>query len=202
MGEAAAARRTAGDEVLAAIVAAARRCFARYGVHRTRMEDVAHEAGVSRPTVYRYVSGRSELIELALVETVREIGERMSAHTETDAPDLRAAFLNGLVASVEVTREDAEFAYLAEAIGRVPLANMLAAPDSDVHAAVVDWLRPLFDRARRDGLLRTDVPEDDVVTWVQGVLVLVTPREDMDAVALREALSRFLLPVVFRSEPR
>ena len=62
------ARRSTGDDVLKPIVRAARECFARVGVQRPRMEDVARGAGMSRQGVYRYVSGRDDLVELAIVE--------------------------------------------------------------------------------------------------------------------------------------
>ncbi|MFZ0713475.1 helix-turn-helix domain-containing protein, partial [Mycobacterium sp.] len=34
------------------ILAAAERCFARFGIMKTKMEDVAREANLSRATVY------------------------------------------------------------------------------------------------------------------------------------------------------
>ena len=34
---------------------ATERCFERYGIAKTTIDDIADEAGVSRGTVYRYV---------------------------------------------------------------------------------------------------------------------------------------------------
>jgi len=46
-----------------AIIEAAYECIARFGPSRTSIEDVAHAAGVSRATMYRYFpGGRDELI--------------------------------------------------------------------------------------------------------------------------------------------
>ena len=50
------------DAKRAQIVAAARRCFARDGFHRTSMPDIAVEAGVSVGAPYRYFTGKEELI--------------------------------------------------------------------------------------------------------------------------------------------
>jgi AcrR family transcriptional regulator len=44
--------RTAGNEKQARILAAAQSLFLRYGVRRTSMDDVAHEAGIAKGTVY------------------------------------------------------------------------------------------------------------------------------------------------------
>ncbi|MEU8137742.1 TetR/AcrR family transcriptional regulator [Streptodolium elevatio] len=44
------------------IVEAAGRCFARNGFHRTSMQDVFAESGLSAGAVYRYFAGKDELI--------------------------------------------------------------------------------------------------------------------------------------------
>src|ERR1700758_711263 len=40
----------------------AEQCFERYGIRRTTMEDIAAEARVSRPTLYRYFGDRESLL--------------------------------------------------------------------------------------------------------------------------------------------
>ncbi|WP_051166302.1 TetR/AcrR family transcriptional regulator [Amycolatopsis orientalis] len=52
-------RRTANR---AAIVDAARRCFARNGYHQTSMPQIAAEAGISTGAPYRYFSGKEDLV--------------------------------------------------------------------------------------------------------------------------------------------
>jgi AcrR family transcriptional regulator len=54
-----------------AIVDAARACFARYGLRRTSMEDIAREAGVSRAAVYHHFGGKEALF-VALVEALHQ----------------------------------------------------------------------------------------------------------------------------------
>ena len=44
------------------ILEAAARCFAKFGFARTRSEDVANAAGVSRALVYRYCGDRRSLL--------------------------------------------------------------------------------------------------------------------------------------------
>jgi TetR/AcrR family transcriptional regulator len=48
------------DDRLDQILAAAYRSFTRHGVRRTTMEDIAREAGMSRPAVYQHVSGKQD----------------------------------------------------------------------------------------------------------------------------------------------
>jgi AcrR family transcriptional regulator len=45
------------------ILAAALRCFAREGFHRTTMQDVVREAGLSPGAIYRYFRGKAEIVE-------------------------------------------------------------------------------------------------------------------------------------------
>lgn len=45
------------------ILTAAARCFARRGFHRTTMQDIADQAGISAGAIYRYFEGKESLIE-------------------------------------------------------------------------------------------------------------------------------------------
>ena len=63
------------------ILDAARRCFARKGVHGTTMSEIAAQAGVSRTTLYRSYAGRDH-VALALLQ--REIA-RFRAELERRA---------------------------------------------------------------------------------------------------------------------
>jgi TetR/AcrR family transcriptional regulator len=49
------------------ILDAAYRCFARHGVRRTTMEDIAAEAGMSRPAAYQYVRSKDDAFRLLAV---------------------------------------------------------------------------------------------------------------------------------------
>lgn len=48
------------DDRLAQILEAARSCFARHGVRRTTMDDIAAAAGMSRAAVYQYVRNKDD----------------------------------------------------------------------------------------------------------------------------------------------
>src|SRR6516165_12705977 len=87
-------KRSSRDEALQPIVGAARECFASAGVQRTRMEDVARGAGLSRQAIYRYVSGRDDLVELAIVERCREFADELSAAIDAEPPDVIEAMID------------------------------------------------------------------------------------------------------------
>ena len=48
------------DEPIDRILDAAYACFARHGVRRTTMDDIATAAGMSRPAVYQYVRNKDD----------------------------------------------------------------------------------------------------------------------------------------------
>ena len=64
---------------LTQVLDAAYRCFARHGARRTTMDDIAAEAGMSRPAVYQYVRNKDDafarLAERLFGEALRQARE-------------------------------------------------------------------------------------------------------------------------------
>lgn len=78
------------DEARARILAAASRCVERFGLPKTRMSDVAAEAGVTRQTVYRYFSSVDEMLAAVAAAGAADFLDRMAdalngVHTPEDA---------------------------------------------------------------------------------------------------------------------
>ncbi|GAA2528484.1 MULTISPECIES: TetR/AcrR family transcriptional regulator [Streptomyces] len=66
-------------------------CFARNGFHATSMQDVLKEVDLSAGAVYRYFSGKEELIAAIVTEvldTVRGIFERAAQESPPPTPDV------------------------------------------------------------------------------------------------------------------
>jgi AcrR family transcriptional regulator len=192
-------RRSADDAALRDVVAAARQAFARYGVHRTRMEDIAAGAGIPRQYLYRYVSSKQELVELAVLERCREFSDRILALVEDDHDEIGESLVKAIVLCVTAGREDAEFAYLAESLPRSRLNLILSGRGSPMHGYVKRCLAPILNRARANGRLRTDVSDDAIVEWLQGQMTWLTPREDLDEAAMSTMLRDFALPSLLRA---
>ncbi|SCG75484.1 transcriptional regulator, TetR family [Micromonospora echinaurantiaca] len=68
------------------IVDAARRCFLREGFHRTSMQDVIAEAGLSVGAVYRYFPSKNDLINAIAEEAVSGAGEVLAGLARHDPP--------------------------------------------------------------------------------------------------------------------
>jgi AcrR family transcriptional regulator len=66
---------------------AAVRCIERKGIAGAHVAGVAAEAGVSRPTVYRYFADQQALLDATLLHAARDLAERLGARLrELHAP--------------------------------------------------------------------------------------------------------------------
>lgn len=193
-----ASSRAAESDTLSRIVAAARECFGRDGVGKTWMATVAGQVGIARQTLYSFVAGRRELIELALIARSKELMDatrERAAASELPVPEELVEFM---AIMVELTRDDREFGELAGGLSRNDAFPFLTGP-TPLRAIVLDGLRPLFDRAAAEGLLREDRTQLDLAGWVQTVLGPLATRVDLAPDSLRETLREYVLPALLRA---
>jgi AcrR family transcriptional regulator len=175
------------------VVAAARRCFARYGVDRTTMRDIAKEAGIGRTGVYRLGLTRPEITEAAIVSRLREIGEGIRPVADRDAP-FAELLLETSIATVDAARSDPELRHLLDTTTTVSLHRLITGHGSAMQAIVLDVLGPMLRRARQVGEIRPDVSDDRAVEWLRGVYLMLMLREDLDADAEKALIADFVLP--------
>jgi AcrR family transcriptional regulator len=64
------------DATDAAIIAAAREEFVRYGIKRANVEQIARRARVSRVTVYRRFSNKTELMRAVILAEIADFADR------------------------------------------------------------------------------------------------------------------------------
>lgn len=183
------------DEPAAGLARAAREVFARYGVHRATMTDVAKAAGVVRQTVYNTVTGRDHLIELAIVQCCEELKERLDAAATDDPDDLDEALVAFLFRAVEMTAAHGELADLMAALPPDRVREIFG-QSHPVEELIRSSLGPLLERALADRRLRPGVGVDEASRWLQGVLTYSLLQEAGDPETLRRRLRTFALPSV------
>lgn len=64
------------------ILGAARRRFASEGFHATSMQDILDESGLSAGAVYRYFSGKSDIVSAVAAENVGSLLESLGCHAD------------------------------------------------------------------------------------------------------------------------
>jgi AcrR family transcriptional regulator len=90
------------EEVKNSILEAAKRVFQKWGLNKTTMEDIAHEAGKGKSTLYYYYKSKDELFEtLAMIEFNSCISKANSSVREINSAKEKlkkyiAVMLNGI----------------------------------------------------------------------------------------------------------
>jgi AcrR family transcriptional regulator len=65
------------------ILCAARRRFASEGFHATSMQDILTESGLSAGAVYRYFTGKSDIVTAIACENINALLDSLAAHAES-----------------------------------------------------------------------------------------------------------------------
>jgi len=61
------------EEAKTAILEAAKRVFQKWGLNKTTMEDIAHEAGKGKSTLYYYFKSKDEIFEFLIKNELNSI---------------------------------------------------------------------------------------------------------------------------------
>lgn len=89
------------------LLAAARRVFVAAGYHAAAMDDIAEQAGVSKPVLYQHFPGKLELYLALLEEQAAELVERVRA-AMTSTTDNRLRVHNAMAAYFDYVDADGE----------------------------------------------------------------------------------------------
>ena len=181
----------------ARILEAAHHCFSHYGFHKTAMEDIARQAGVSRGSVYRHFPDKDSLFRAVSQEQTVAFLDEMRRRTA------RITDLGGQID--EIARMTVEF------LRDDPLNAAMARTDPDAFVRAIttgglellematDAVVPLVEAAVRRGEVRPDLDPRRAAEWITRIVfsLVSTPSVtfDRDDPAQRQAFLReFLVP--------
>lgn len=179
---------------------AAESCFDRYGVSKTTMDDIAKEAGVSRPTVYRHFDDRDNLILAVVMKRSRQLTERAVKFLQKQET-FEDQLVEGLLFLVEKGRKD-PFVRLLVSPEHIDMATrILGGSNAPVELTYEMW-EPILTAARERGELRDDLDFRAISRWLTYVIILLLGRAELeeDLASRREMLRTFVVPA-FRPEP-
>jgi AcrR family transcriptional regulator len=188
----------AADVARERIVDAAEAAVQRWGVARTRIDDIAAEARCGRTTIYRYFGNRDNVI----VEVVLRRGRR---HLETlvehlaSLPDNPDKIVEAVVFAVELVRKDEHLRW-AFSPDEAP-SQIEGLSDALYDLATSTWLEFLRTDATLKGALRAGVDPALAAEWVLRVMLsyLTFPgRTGQDRRAMRRQLRQLLVPALFK----
>ncbi|MDB5969374.1 MAG: transcriptional regulator, TetR family [Hydrocarboniphaga sp.] len=180
------------------IVDATVKCFQRFGINKTSMDDIAKVAKVSRPTIYRYFPSRHHLAVEVLVREIRD-------HTRLVTPVLREtryppkAMLEGIVLAVSTAREHPYTQIVLSDAGAELLARVPGTEQSLLDAMGEQWL-PSLTRWREAGYIKPSVRLDDLLLWITFYMHASIGKGRFMAITedrMRRMLEAMLIPSVF-----
>lgn len=147
-------RRAVADRNAAGILDAVERLLARGA--SLNMAAIAAEAGVSRPTLYAHYRTIADVVEAAVERTVLESTSAFEAARPEDGPADEA--LDRMF--------EASWGRLAGFQGLAHVAREHLSPGAlhRTHHAMMAPLHALIERGRRDGVFRTDLPAEWLMT--------------------------------------
>jgi len=191
------------DEAREQILAAAEAVILRYGIPKTTMDDIGKEAGVSRPTVYRYFGDREALVGALIERRSRMLFERARTFIlshETFAEQL----VEGLVYLVDHGRKDPIVRILVSPEHMGMTRPIVGGSNLATNLTAEMW-EPIFRRAMERGEIRRDLDIAAVAEWLALVQFILVGRLDFASPEdpnHREMLRMFVLPAFSLSGER
>src|SRR5215510_5757573 len=163
------------------ILSAALRAFARQGFHRTTMQNIFREAELSPGAVYRYFSGKDELIAAIIGEMMGFLGETAALFTEL-LPEGRLRRPGEALVEVIERYQELKLGTVEERARIFPHLVGEQQRDPQLNAAVragIEGLRQSFEtlaraaqeRGELDAALEPEHFSRVVVSLVQGLLL-------------------------------
>lgn len=189
------------DEARNRLIDAAEVCFARYGVPKTTLEDIASTAGVSRATVYRYFDGgRDEIILGVLLREVHTFLDSLTRVVQRET-DFSSAIVEGVIHTVSKVTQNTHLALLfaPEVAGET---SAIAGASSALFDVTTDFLSPFFEAARANGQLRDGVRADTAAEFVLRIilsLLTVPGPASLDQARQREFVRTFCASAIVAS---
>ncbi len=181
------------------ILAAARECYLRDGISNTGMKEVAQAAAVARSTLYRYFSGKDDVL-VAVIKQEMELSNQSITRKLKKYHQPADYVVEGLLLALKD-------------IPRRPLLYAVFVSDEDSKARRVIWnsdiiiefggqlLENVIQPAMERGLLQDRVKPEILAEWLYRVMLsfLTLPSHSIKSdKALRATLHALLIPVLLR----
>ena len=170
--------------------------FARDGIRGARMGKIAEAAGCARATLYRYFPNKEALLHAYMAKVARDFATVLDGRLR-GLRSLGDRLVEAVAVSVELIqeREDVAPFFTEEGLG------MTAQLTSSAATMREELTRQIASESRSDriqGTLREDVSASEAAEWVTRTIFSfsVLPSEARSAAALREYLTKMLIPTL------
>ena len=182
------------NETQQKILDAAIACVKQWGIEKTSLNDIAKQAGVTRPTVYSYFPNRNDVIRTALLQSGYSFAKRLKDHLQlfSNSAD---RLLESVIFSLEELPKEPYLALLSESKADISgYINQDALSDSEGQAICLDLFVMIFADSK--------ISDDDLIEVMEftvrlalSLLMMPGPIK-RDSQQLRRFLQNRLLPAV------
>lgn len=175
----------------AQILNVAAKCFKRFGVRRTRLEDIAKEAGVSRPLLYKIYGSRQVLMEILIAREVEEIINDQATYIASYS-SFAEAIVEGSVRGIERSRKAKLLSDLMANNTALQMPDLVLDDRKPFKAIAMRIWQPVFEMGRASGEVSAALTNDDLFEWLMSVHYMFLLRNELSAGRIRRLLGLFL----------
>jgi AcrR family transcriptional regulator len=154
----------------AQILAAARTCFLRNGLHNTSMQDLIREADLSVGAVYRYFKSKTEIISAIAEQVAGTIAAQLHEIVERDLPLVESMGL-ALDTIEDQVGPDGNFPLAVQMWGEAMIDPSISVIVRERYAT----MRAAFDALAAAALRRGELPPDTDPDGVAAALFAMLP---------------------------
>ena len=151
------------------ILRAAHDCFSKWGIERTRMDDISRAVGISRPSLYNYFPNKEALFRATLAVAAERFDAYFTKHLPIEGPSsdliverfaqgIERALSVGYIREVLVNSE-------RQASGLSP-AIAPAATAPEVMEIMDRFWKRILAHAAEQGELRSGIDQQRTIRWI------------------------------------
>jgi AcrR family transcriptional regulator len=178
------------NETQQRILDAAIQCLQQWGIEKTNLNDIAKQAGVTRPTVYSYFPNKGDIIRTALLQSAYAFGARLVQHID-QFESTGDRLLESVAYTIEKLPQEPYLAVITQA-DFSSMINQGALSDEEGFAICLDLFRYIFKHSPPSENDLAEITEFTIRVALS-LLVLKGPGKRTGK-QLRGLLKRRLLP--------
>jgi AcrR family transcriptional regulator len=156
-------------EAKSRLLDAAMACYRRVGINRTSIADIATEAKVTRPTVYRYFSSHHNILRTVVRREVDKFWGRLQKELQY-IDSFSDYIVEGLVYTLKHVEQSKEHQFLVSPEILPHLYDLLLS-DRDYLIDLTDTVRPIYQRLKKHNDIRQDLDILMVCEWFNRLAV-------------------------------
>ncbi len=145
----------AGGPAVERIVAAARGHFFAHGFRSVTMDDLAHELGMSKKTLYAHFPAKDDLVKAVLFDKFKRVEADLEASTAPCGSDVKAA-LQGLLTCLQRHTQEIQPSFIRDIRRDAP--ELFKLVEVRRQELILRYFGKVLEEGRRAGIIREDIP--------------------------------------------